>query len=129
MHSVKELMFGLFGGLLFVAAVSLLMWLASDVDKLSESVSSTDMYETSLVRESQVDEASEPVVTYADVMSVLMSDRLPYDIEIDGMLIDADTYNLSSFSDYSFPEHSTYTVGYAYGADGKTITKVIFWGN
>jgi len=122
----KALMYAAVGAILFCAAISVFMMLTRNVNSLADNVRDTSSYETSLAKEGRI-EPEEPEVTYADVMAELMTDRLEYDLKIDGVLIKKEDYNLAMRENYTFTYTSHYRRQCVYDADGY-LKEVDYWG-
>lgn len=121
MSSLKEALIASVGTILFVVAVSLVLYYVKVINNEYDAAVELGGDSTSLVYESSSD--AEVVITkgYKDVISELLTDSLPYDVEIDGVLIRAEEYNLSHLQDYNIPEHAQYDRGYVYDAEGNLI--------
>ncbi|MBR6475535.1 MAG: hypothetical protein IKS98_08795 [Lachnospiraceae bacterium] len=124
--SVKALMYAAVGALIFCAAISVFMMLVRNVDSLADNVRDTSSYDTSLAKEGRV-EPEEPEITYADVMAELMTDKLEYDLKIDGVLIEKDTYNLYMRENYTFNFSPHYVRNCVYDDNGY-LKEVDYWG-
>lgn len=124
--SVKALMYAAVGALIFCAAISVFMMLVRNVDSLADNVRDTSSYDTSLAKEGRV-EPEEPEITYADVMAELMTDKLEYDLKIDGVLIQKDIYNLYMRENYTFNFSPHYVRNCVYDDNGY-LKEVDYWG-
>ena len=124
--SVKALMYAAVGTIIFCAAISVFMMLVRNVDSLADNVRDTSSYETSLAKEGRV-EPEEPEITYADVMAELMTDRLEYDLKIDGVLIKKEDYNLYMRENYVFTFSPHYNRNCVYDSNGYLV-EVDYWG-
>lgn len=128
MSAIRALMLGLAGALIFCVGISIFMMFVNRVDDLADNVRDTSSYDTSLVKETRNEVAHEHTYTYQDVMSELFTDRLQYDIEIDGILIEKDTYNLALYEELpKFVEHSSYTKSIVHDGEGN-VKKVKYTG-
>lgn len=121
MSSIKEALLAAVGAILFVAAVSLVLFYVKVINSEYDAAIETGGDSTSLVYESVSDAEVTITKTYKDVISELLTDSLPYDVEIDGVLIKAEDYNLAHLQDYDFPEHAQYDRGYVYDAEGNLV--------
>ena len=124
--SVKALMYAAVGAILFCTAVTVFMMLTRNVNSLADNVRDTSSYETSLAKEGRV-EPEEPEITYADVMAELMTDRLEYDLKIDGVLIKKEDYNLYMRENYVFTFSPHYNRNCVYDSNGYLV-EVDYWG-
>lgn len=125
MSAIRALMIGLAGALIFCTGITIFVMLVNRVDDLADNVRDTSSYDTSLVKETRNEVAREHVYTYQDVMSELFTDKLQYDLEIDGVEIKKEEYNLAVYDELlpSFTAHPVYTKILIHDADGN-VTKV-----
>ena len=122
MSAVRTLMIALAGALIFCVGISIFVMLVNRVDDLADNVQDTSSYDTSLAKETRVEMAKEHTYTYQDVMSELFTDTLQYDLEIDGVLIEKDKYNLAQYGELpSFSEHLSYTKILIHDPDGNVV--------
>jgi hypothetical protein len=129
MSAVRTLMIALAGALIFCTGVTIFVMLVNRVDDLADNVRDTSSYDTSLVKETRNEVAKEHTYTYQDVMSELFTDTLQYDLEIDGVEIKKEEYNLAMYDELpSFTAHSEYTKILIHDTDGN-VTKVRYVGS
>ena len=107
------------GVILFSIAVVLLVVGVGRIDKLSKAMTVERVSEGDIAYESVADLTyPDDEVTYAELM-VILSSALQYDLDIDGVLIDADTYTPALISEYAIPVFSHYRQTMQFDADGK----------
>lgn len=124
MSAVRTLMLAVAGALIFCVGISIFMMFVNRVDDMADNVRDTSSYDTSLAKETRNEVAKEHIYTYQDVMAELFTDTLQYDLEIDGVEIKKEEYNLAMYDELpSFTQYSKYTRILIHDDDGN-VTKV-----
>lgn len=125
MKALEESIFLSICVIIFCAAVALMI---TNVGNLRKANQEMDRMQTDNdIAYVSVEEATEPTVSYAEIMAMLMGDELEYDVYIERVKIEKNTYTPAQLSNYSIPVFAGYKREIVLNPDG-SVKYIQFWG-
>lgn len=111
------------GILIFILSLTLLMSISGQQGKLTKIIKENLRDKKEMYVQYQ-DDAYENNVTYKELIGTLLSDKLEYDVEVEGYTFLKENHHYVSVNISTIPKRD-YKKSYVYATNG-TITKVIY---